>query len=510
MEKGELALCYYKSPSSREKSGWIFLSDVTNVVEKYDEGTSSTGKDPDREKSGISYDSIYGNGFKWIHVCHPSRTYKLLSEDVNEYNLWFKTLRQICQIGESNQCHEEGGANLMNLENISPVIKVKANKTVLQPASPTYEKEHSSFNESTTSIEKNHEAEIEFIREITSSKIKKANNDIDHPISHRKFHFHNEKLVEEKAYNLDIDSCTPSYHEIITKSGIEQHTLLSMPGNEPLHFHTSSTTNNSKALMVDQHNVASIDDREGTGAHDADIQQQQQGERSENWKTDHRLDYSLNNSYDANETIHKRIERAILNPNNHDNKFTSNPPDDETLNNTSYRDQSDSMPKIDDKAMDSNTATITMVEELSFGDDDDSERSDFVTPKSHVHDELADMNDDNSPENEDKMLREIQIGSVSLRKDVLSLKHHDFNDDEEESKDMMQRNENSTSMMESDRFETPDKDFLMNDWDENEHQSYSARRCKLDNSPSGQQPCESIDSDCSYRPDENFVEDEWD
>ena len=509
MEKGELALCYYKSPSSREKSGWIFLSDVTDVVEKYGEGR--TEKDQDRDKSGISYDSIFGNGFKWIHVCHPRRTYKLRSDDVNEYNLWTKTLRQICQIGELHHSQEERGA-ILDLEDASSATKAKTNKTVLQPASPTYEKEHSSFTESnttTTSIEKNHEAEIEFIREITSSKDTKAKKDVDNPFSHRKFHFHNEKLVEENGDNLDIDTYPLSYHEIITKSGIEQHTLLSKPGNGQLDFNNSPTNSNPKALMVDQHGVASIDGGEGTETHDTDTDMQQQVEGLENWKTDHRLDYSLNNSYVANETIHKRIERAILNPNIHENTSTSNPAS-ESLNNTFDRYQSESMLKTDDKVMDSNTATITMVEELSFADDDNSERGDFVTPKSHVYDELVGMNDDNSLKNDDKMLREIQIGSDMLRKDVLSLNHNDFNNVEGESKDNIQLNENSISMMESDRFETLNKDFLMNDWDENEHESYSGREYKSDDSPYGQQPCESFDSDCSYRPDENFVEEEWD
>ena len=75
----DLALCYYKSSTSRERSGWIFLSDVISV-----------GTDPvDR----------------WVEVRHPSRTYRLRASDKAVQRRWLDALRALCQAG-----HEGGEA----------------------------------------------------------------------------------------------------------------------------------------------------------------------------------------------------------------------------------------------------------------------------------------------------------------------------------------------------------------------------------------------------------------
>ena len=62
-KKVEWALCYYKTDTSKEKNGWLFLADVKSVYQ----------------------DKIE----QWITVVHPSKTYKLRAPSHVEHKKWF-------------------------------------------------------------------------------------------------------------------------------------------------------------------------------------------------------------------------------------------------------------------------------------------------------------------------------------------------------------------------------------------------------------------------------------
>lgn len=67
---GELAMCYYKSQTSSEPCGWIFLSDIEAVKQ-----------DP------ISC---------WLTICHPSRTYRIQAPERHQHQRWFSALSILC------------------------------------------------------------------------------------------------------------------------------------------------------------------------------------------------------------------------------------------------------------------------------------------------------------------------------------------------------------------------------------------------------------------------------
>ena len=75
-EKEELALCYYKTSTSRDRNGWFFLADVTSL---------------NQDETG-----------KWITIVHPTRTYKLKAPNHKEHLKWFTTLFEYC-IGTGNK-----------------------------------------------------------------------------------------------------------------------------------------------------------------------------------------------------------------------------------------------------------------------------------------------------------------------------------------------------------------------------------------------------------------------
>ena len=86
----EYILSYYNSPKSKEKSGWIFLSDVTNVT----------------EDAACHY----------IILAHPSRTFRLRAIDRNEHEKWFDTFCQLC-----NQNQKDFDRNLEHEEEVGPI-----------------------------------------------------------------------------------------------------------------------------------------------------------------------------------------------------------------------------------------------------------------------------------------------------------------------------------------------------------------------------------------------------
>ncbi len=524
MTRGELALCYYKTPSSKEKSGWIFLSDVTSVTEENGEGDegSSSGM------SNVASTGL-GNGYKWIHVCHPSRTYKLRCEDWNEQNLWMKTLRQICHTHldrkklpvelEKNQDGHESSSDLECTKGekvlVSSVSIKKATKTKLQPASPTYEKERSHSNNEfdilssakrSSNGEKNHKAEIEFIRDITAgvndgSKLKLKDVD-DLPILDHKYHCHHDKLVQEREDNLLFDSGTPTYHEIITKSGIEQHSLYHVDSNNAKMVRDEtgvskgdggeSNTNlkhlyNPPCLSTNVRYETYLDEKDGRG---------------DSWTSHSCLDVS---SHDTGETIHKRIERAIKKSSNQQDKVSgSNVNEGNTNKSTSIIDKDiDAESKVNGRVVDTDSAMITKVEEFPQSDDDESQTSCFVTPKSRLPEDVEKLNHDeiSPPLSRRGTSKETpSIGTVLFDRDVLTL--HRNGHDHEEDEDL---GCNGKMLNIEDTFQTPEKNFSMNDWDLEHEERYSGSKNKTNKNIN-----ESFDTDCSYRPDENFVEENWD
>jgi hypothetical protein len=77
----ELILSYYKSPKSKEKSGWIFLSDVSSVSE-----------------DAASH---------YMILVHPSRTYRLRALGRNQHDVWLDTLCALCNKEENHVSEDE-------------------------------------------------------------------------------------------------------------------------------------------------------------------------------------------------------------------------------------------------------------------------------------------------------------------------------------------------------------------------------------------------------------------
>lgn len=69
-QRGELALCYYSSPIAKGPSGWLFLADVES----------------------IAVDNIG----RWITLEHPSRCYRLKAPHHELHSLWYTTLSKLC------------------------------------------------------------------------------------------------------------------------------------------------------------------------------------------------------------------------------------------------------------------------------------------------------------------------------------------------------------------------------------------------------------------------------
>eukprot|EP00639_Heterosigma_akashiwo_P029694 CAMPEP_0194664486 /NCGR_PEP_ID=MMETSP0295-20121207/1495_1 /TAXON_ID=39354 /ORGANISM="Heterosigma akashiwo, Strain CCMP2393" /LENGTH=140 /DNA_ID=CAMNT_0039546247 /DNA_START=173 /DNA_END=592 /DNA_ORIENTATION=+ len=67
-DRSEMALCYYKNQGSREPKGWIYLNDVTEIIE--DDNS--------------------------IIVISPSRRMKLRAQTRAEHRLWLAGLAQAC------------------------------------------------------------------------------------------------------------------------------------------------------------------------------------------------------------------------------------------------------------------------------------------------------------------------------------------------------------------------------------------------------------------------------
>ncbi|CAM9549292.1 unnamed protein product, partial [Phaeothamnion confervicola] len=66
--KGELALCYFKSRSDRQFRGWIYLRDVNEIAEEHD----------------------------IIVIVSPARTLRLQAPTRPEHRLWITGLVELC------------------------------------------------------------------------------------------------------------------------------------------------------------------------------------------------------------------------------------------------------------------------------------------------------------------------------------------------------------------------------------------------------------------------------
>jgi len=69
-QRGELALCYYTSTTAKIPSGWLFLADVESIA--------------------------VDNVGRWITLEHPSRCYRLKAPHHELHSLWYSTLSKLC------------------------------------------------------------------------------------------------------------------------------------------------------------------------------------------------------------------------------------------------------------------------------------------------------------------------------------------------------------------------------------------------------------------------------
>ena len=87
-----LALCYYKTPTSHARSGWFYLSGVQSIEE----------------------DTVD----RWITIRHPSRTYRLRAPDHAQHNMWYQALTKICGCDQSEDSMVRYPHILHNFSNI--------------------------------------------------------------------------------------------------------------------------------------------------------------------------------------------------------------------------------------------------------------------------------------------------------------------------------------------------------------------------------------------------------
>lgn len=455
----ELALCYYKTPSSKDRSGWVFLSDVTNIREELEQVGNST--------------------YNWIQVIHPTRVFKLRGIDHRDHISWLTTLHQVCNCGADEDDIEEDNEGATERQNDMNGILGGSHKT-LEPARATYSKKYESYN-ITKDIERDHEAEIDFIRQLTSTS--KGN---DNP-AYETYNHHNNNLIELESREEEKESFSPAYHEIITKSGIEQHVLL--PSDETS-FAKSKLID--KEAETDQNIIQNISNCRGNWnddqhqdknkqhivgstlhSHDGLDDEESESTSTPVMKNDHRL-HQNTNANDADEPIHKRLGRAILS--NHEVS------EETTIfvhNNASDKNCHESDEQI--SPMDSSDVAITMVEQVSFDDESTGTEDSFVTSNTKL-DQITD--DGDGKEGMDYFEQnKLQLGEISFEHDILSLNHHHNNQGDDDCV-------------------PPDQDFMNNDWDKG-HNSISE-------SIPIQQENISFETNCSFLPDSNFVDEDWD
>ena len=479
----ELALCYYKTPSSKDRSGWVFLSDVTNIREEFEQVGTNTNS--------------------WIQVIHPMRVFKLRGINHRDHLLWLTTLREICNHGmhgdDDIEKDNEGSSAAALEERQSDENSLLGgwNKR-LEPARATYQgKQDLSYN--TKHVERDHEAEIDFIRQLTSSSKK---ND-DSPCYNDTYHHHNNKLIELESKGEENAPFSPTYHEIITKSGIEQHILL--PSDESSFTFNKLLDEDAKTAQNTIQNVSNISDDTCNNVypmstlwnddqnesknnqhitnsiqniHDEIDEEESKSTSTPVMKNDHRLDQNTN-ANDADEPIHKRLGRAILS--NHEDD-----PEEKNIfvcNNVSNK-HCHERNEQEISVIDSNdVAAITMVEQVSFDNKSTGSTEDsFVTSNT----KLDQITDDGEGKEDMTYFQhnQIQLGDISFENDVLSLNH----------------NHNNKGI---DDFVPPDKDFMINDWDKEQNSNSEAKQEE-------NQGNVSFETNCSFLPDSNFVDEDWD
>jgi len=124
-KKKELALCYYKNPTSSDQCGWIFLSDVESV-----------------EQNIVQ---------RWITISHPSRTYRLQASDHVQHARWYTVLSKHC--GAPSQEH------LTNINESSPKQPMAENqKSKVKPTKDNRNDKHQAS------------AELNFLRQLNGKE----------------------------------------------------------------------------------------------------------------------------------------------------------------------------------------------------------------------------------------------------------------------------------------------------------------------------------------------------
>ena len=416
----DLALCYYKTPSSTEKSGWIFLADVKGIAEIIDQHMN--------------------NPNVWIHIIHPSRVFKLHAVDAHDHTLWIRTLRHICNVDTNGDIIEK--ATFSN-----PADESK----VLEAASATYVHDDFSYNETKRPlgiIEKDHEAEMNFMKQITS-----ANNGIGSLE-------HSRKDSIECSYDIETEKCIPwsPTHSIHTLDDSPYERVISVTSektddgfidNDSGNIKTSSQTEETKLCT-----------KNPIGA-------------SPNVIKDHRL-LPIVNSSDMNGSIHKRIERAIL---------ETNQEVQDKQNHIESRELGSEIPAL----VKTNPEIVTMVENFTYDrqSSETSSKESFITNDSDLDMSMLDQATDMETR-KSSTSRQLKLGDILFKNDVLSLNH-----------EMGDSHTKRSFVCE----ETADIDFVMSDWDDN---------LNLEESTLHEKSETSFETGCSYRPDENFVDEDWD
>jgi hypothetical protein len=153
-----------------------------------------------------------------------------------------------------------------------------------------------------------------------------------------------------------------------------------------------------------------------------------------------------------------------------------------------------------------------MVEEISF-EDEDTEQS-FVTTKSKLDNiETESINDYNYEDKEIHVSHhhQLQLGDISFENDVLSINHDNIQNLKADNGTGSSNIDHYTNEhCDDDHFLSPDKDFVINNWDEEkstyvEHDGSSVKKTQELN-----QVEHSFDTDCSFRPDKDFINEDWD
>lgn len=437
--KDEFALCYYKTPASTEKSGWIFLSDVINLSE-----------------------IVVGNSC-WIHINHPIRLFKLKVVNQDHHSLWLTTLQRLCGLdsfydkSRALKDDDEKNINVFGREMKS-----------LEPAAVTYESENVYNHDSsspTLIAEKNHKAQMDFIRELNEPKDNGLGDSKNAPTSENIFH-HNSDIVEEEkeVHTNEMSLASPLCHEIVTTTGIEQHTVLS-PFKSCLSHNETHFCSSQMSLIdevQDEHEIPrglySLNHPVGSYAQEID----------------HRLQQN-DKAYIGDETICKRLGRAILEPTPVSYLVETKDGDNVVVDG----------------------ATNTMVEKLSIDEAESSKECDLTSDINYIDEHKNSWFEETQRCNNAEKGTDLQLHLFQCRDEDIDGRDEDLDDN-----DWLDLNENLDEERRNIDSSSPDKEKISSQWDDEESlQSDPGRRRKEQFS---------FETDCSYLPDDNFVEEDWD